>query len=106
MTGTTEEKQYPLVIVFYLDREMMKNQQITQAFAESVNDLIVLKKFNALAFFLPTDGEERIECINPMITPKEEMVKIDKLITDISKNFGIGEEIISNKSGETNKGNS
>lgn len=93
MTGTTEEKQYPLVMVFYLEREMMKNQQITQAFAESVNELIRVKNFNAIAFFLPTDGEERIECINPIIAPKEQMEKVDKLINEISKSFGIGEDI-------------
>jgi len=92
MSGTTE-KVYPMVLVFYLDREMMKNQEITQAFAESVNELINVKNFNAIAFFLPTDGEERIECINPLIAPKEKMEQIDKMIKDISKNFGIGEEI-------------
>ena len=92
MSGTTE-KVYPMVLVFYLDREMMKNQEITQAFAESVNELINVKNFNAIAFFLPTDGEERIECINPLIAPKEKMEQINKLISDISKNFGIGEEI-------------
>ena len=92
MSGTTE-KAYPMVLVFYLDREMMKNQELTQLFAESVNDLINVKNFNAIAFFLPTDGKERIECINPLIVPKEKMEQINKMIEDISKNFGIGEEI-------------
>jgi hypothetical protein len=87
------EKQYPLVMVFYLDREMMKNQELTQTFAGSVNELIRVKNFNAIAFFLPTDGEERIECINPVIAPKAQMEKINKLIKDISSSFGIGEEV-------------
>jgi hypothetical protein len=87
-----EEKSYPLVLVFYLDREMMKQKDILQPFASSVNNIINIKKFNAMAFFLPTDGEERIECINPLIAPKEEMEKIDKLISDIEKTFSIGEK--------------
>jgi hypothetical protein len=91
-TKENEEKSYPLVLVFYLDREMMKQKDILQPFASSVNNIINIKKFNAMAFFLPTDGEERIECINPLIAPKEEMEKIDKLISDIEKTFSIGEK--------------
>ena len=34
----TEEKKYPMVLVFYLDREMMKNPDIMQPFASSVNN--------------------------------------------------------------------
>lgn len=89
---TEEEKSYPLVLVFYLDREMMKQKDILQPFASSVNNIINIKKFNAMAFFLPTDGEERVECINPLIAPKEEMEKINKLITDIEKTFSVGEK--------------
>jgi len=33
---------YPMVLVFYLDREMMMNQEITKAFAESVNNAIAV----------------------------------------------------------------
>ena len=45
-----ETKQHPLVIVFYLDREMMKQKEILQPFASSVNHLINQKKLNAIAF--------------------------------------------------------
>lgn len=89
----TTEKSYPIVLVFYIDRETMANQEITKEFTQAVNELINIKNFNAIAFFLPTDGEERIECINPLIAPKEKMEQIDKMIEDISKNFGIGEDI-------------
>jgi hypothetical protein len=89
---TTEEKSYPLILVFYLDREMMKNKEIMQPFASSVNNIINVKNFNAIAFFLPTDGEERVECINPLVTPEVEMEKINNLINDISKTFSIGEK--------------
>ena len=58
------EKGYPLILVFYLDREMMMNPDIIQPFADSVNDALSQREANAMAFFLPTDGEERVECIS------------------------------------------
>jgi hypothetical protein len=89
----SETKQHPLVLVFYLDREMMGNDEIVKQFSESINQMIIIKKLNALAFFLPTDGEERIECINPLIAPKEEMDRITKIIDDIKNQFDIGKDI-------------
>jgi hypothetical protein len=87
-----ETKQHPLVIVFYLDREMMKQTEILQPFAASVNQMIIQKKLNAIAFFLPTDGEERVECINPVVVPKVEMDKIQKIISEIQTQFSVGEK--------------
>jgi hypothetical protein len=88
----TEEKKHPLVLVFYLDREMMKQKEILQPFASSVNNIITVKNLNAIAFFLPTDGEERIECINPVVVPKDDIDKIYKTLDDITKQFSIGEK--------------
>ena len=88
----SETKQHPLVIVFYLDREMMKQTEILQPFATSVNQMIIQKKLNAIAFFLPTDGEERVECINPVVVPKVEMDKIQKIINEIQTQFSVGEK--------------
>jgi hypothetical protein len=87
----SETKQHPLVIVFYLDREMMKQKEILQPFASSINQMIIQKKLNAIAFFLPTDGEERVECINPVIVPKDEMEKIEKILNDIKTQFAVNE---------------
>lgn len=85
------EKQHPLILVFYLDRELMKNQEIMKPFASSVNQIIKVKDMNAVAFFIATDREERIECINPAIVPEEEMDKISRMVDDISKQFGMGD---------------
>ena len=85
------EKGHPLLIVFYLDREMMTNPDIVQPFANSVNDALAQREANAMAFFLPTDGEERIECINPIQVSKPNMKKINKLIEDLTTNFDIGQ---------------
>jgi hypothetical protein len=87
-----EEKTYPLVLVFYLDREMMSNPEITKPFADSVNQMIIEKNFNVMAFFLPTDGEERVDCINPMFATEEQKENIDQLINDIKKTFDIDNE--------------
>jgi hypothetical protein len=86
-------ENYPLIIVFYLDAEMMKVKEIIQPFTESVNTMLNQKKANAMAFFLPTNGEERVECINPLIVPKDDMEKVATLIEDIKKSFDIGAEI-------------
>jgi hypothetical protein len=87
----SDTKQHPLVIVFYLDREMMKQKEILQPFAGSINQMIIQKKLNAIAFFLPTDGEERVECINPVVVPTAEMEKIEKILTDIKTQFAVNE---------------
>lgn len=89
----SETKQHPLVLVFYLDREMMKNHEILKAFAESINHMINYKDMNAIALFIPTDGEERVECINPVVVPKLEMEKVTKIIEDISKQFSVGNKL-------------
>lgn len=84
------ENNYPLVLVFYLDAELMKNPQIIKQFAESIDKMLAFKKANALAFFLPTNGEERVECINPIMVKEADMEKVNKLIEDIKENFSIG----------------
>ena len=87
----TMDKGYPLILVFYLDSEMMRNKDIILPFTESVNHAIAKREANMMAFFMPTDGEERIECINPLTAPDADMERINKIIEDLSKNFDIGQ---------------
>lgn len=84
-------KEQPLILVFYLDREMMKNSEIIRPFAESVNDTLIGK--NTIAFFLPTDDNERIECINPKLISEPEMDKINQMVEDIKKQFSVGDNM-------------
>ena len=81
----------PIILVFYLDAEMMKNAEMIQPFAESVNMMIEQKKLNMVAFFLPTTGEERIECINPTQLAEPDMARINQMVKDIETNFGMNE---------------
>lgn len=85
-----EHKSHPLVLVFYLDREVMTNKEIIIPFTESVDNLIKKKDLNVLAFFMPTDDEERIECLNPKLLSESQMTNVDKIIQDLSKNFDVG----------------
>jgi len=87
------ENKYPLVIVFYLDADMMKIKEIIQPFVESVNHMLKVKDANAMAFFLPTKGEERVECINPVIMKEADMEKVNKIIEDIKYNFSVGVDV-------------
>lgn len=84
---------YPLILVFYLDRLMLQQAEVRNLFANSINHIIEEKKLNAVAFFLPTDGEDRIECINPMMVAEPDMAKINKMVEDISTQFGLNEKL-------------
>jgi hypothetical protein len=83
---------HPLILVFYLKRDLMGDIEIIEPFSESINKMLALKDANAMAFFLPTDDKERIECINPKIIDEDTQERVDFLIADITKNFDIGIE--------------
>ena len=87
------DKQYPLIIVFYLDAELMSNPQIIKPFADSVNDALAKRKANAMAFFIPTKGEEKVECINPIMIKEADMKEINKMVEDIKSTFSVGADI-------------
>ncbi len=84
------ENGYPLILVFYMDRELMSSDIMGQL-AMSINDAIAQREANAMAFFVPTDGEERIECINPIMVKEADMERINKIVEDLTKNFDIGQ---------------
>lgn len=79
----------PLVVVFYLDRELMSNQEIMTHFSSSVDEMIKVKNLNMVAFFLPTDDEERVEAINPVQLEPTDMEKVNKILDDLKSNFDI-----------------
>jgi hypothetical protein len=82
--------KFPLILVFYMDRELMASN-VMGKIATSINDAIALREANAMAFFVPTDGEEKIECINPIAIGNDEMSKVNKIVQDLVKNFDIGQ---------------
>jgi len=91
-TGMSEiTKEHPLVLVCYIDRFTMSDAEVMRQLSTAINDKIVEREANMMAFFLPTDGNERIECINPIIASEDQKEKIDNLIKDISNNFDVGQ---------------
>tara|TARA_Y100001938_G_C7975782_1_gene371682 strand:- start:3 stop:314 length:312 start_codon:yes stop_codon:yes gene_type:complete len=86
------EKGYPMILVFYIDRETITNGEVIKIFSDQVNKVLAEKEANAIAFFLPTsNGEsERIECVNPIQVEPAKMGEINKIIQDIQNNFDIG----------------
>ncbi len=82
-------ENYPLILVFYLDRELMMTPSIIKPFADSVNNALAIRNANAMAFFLPTDGVERVECINPIMVKEADMENINKMVEEIKNNFSI-----------------
>lgn len=78
----------PIILVFYLDSDMMKNNQETvKEFSDNVNRVIEEKNANIINFFMATEGEERIECINPDITDEHQKKEINTLLDDIRNKF-------------------
>lgn len=84
------EKSYPLILVFYMDRGLF-GTEVMGHIAEGINRAISTREANAMAFFVPTDGEERIECINPIMVKEADMERINNMVQDIAKSFDIGQ---------------
>lgn len=91
MENKLSEKGYPLVIVFYLNKEMMANPQIINPYVNSINYIIEQKEANAIALFMPTDGEDRVEVLNPVLLHESKEEEYKKLIADIKSKFDISE---------------
>ena len=74
----------PLFLVFYLSRDLFTNKELVAAYGENVKKYLDEKGDNVRLFFMPTDGEEKIECINPLyINSRKEDNKIDNLINEL-----------------------
>lgn len=90
-------------LAFYLERGMMTNPDVIQPFVDSVNDGIAQRDANTIAFFIPTDREPRIECINPVQVAEADMKEINKIVEDLTKNFDVGQGADNGKSDEVNE---
>ena len=82
----------PTTLVFYLDRELMTNADIFIPYSEFINEMLAEKSDNMIAIFMPTDGEERVECVNPIMYKEADMDKFNQLLDDIKENFQVGED--------------
>ena len=84
-------KEHPLILVCYIDKYTFRESEIMAQMTESFNTVLADKEANAIAFFVPTDDNERIECINPTLTTDDQSNRINSMIDEISKSFDIGQ---------------
>ena len=83
--------QEPLILVFYIDRQTLEQQELREEYSKSIRKYFSDLKLNPAIFFFPTDdGNERLECINPRyIEDQNEVEKLKKLLADVENTFDI-----------------
>lgn len=78
----------PLILVFYLHRDLFSNREMIQTYGESVREYLENKGDEVRLFFLPTDDKEEIKCINPVYVEDEtELDRLNDIIEDIKNKF-------------------
>ena len=83
----------PLILVFYLDGGVFAEQEMLKVYSENVKEYFDENGDNVRLFFMPTTGEERIECINPTyLTDKTEIDKLNELTEKLEEMFQVGVE--------------
>lgn len=90
----TQNRNYsPLILVFYLQSELFSDRKTIAMYGETVREYLENRGDDVRLFFLPTDGQERIECINPVyIDDETEFEKLNDMIEDLSNKFQVGVE--------------
>jgi len=90
----TQIREYtPLILVFYLDKNLFSNREMIATYGENVRQYLENKGDDVRLFFLPTDGEEKITCINPVyIDEQKDFDRLQDLIEDLTNKFQIGVE--------------
>lgn len=80
----------PLILVFYLYPEVFQDKEILKQYSTSLKTYFDEQNDDVRLIFLPTQKEERVECVNPVnIDKKDELNKLDKLISEVKEKFDI-----------------
>ena len=87
---------YPLILVFYLSKTHLNELPDINSFAEAVSQKIEEGGYNILVFFLPTENDTRLECINPIQVKETDMEEINKIVSEIRLSFDNDFEINKN----------
>lgn len=85
-------QQYgPLILVFYIFRDVLSNPEIREQYSKSVEEYFNHKGDDVRIFFIPTDTEERLECVNPkFIDDKNTYDQLVKDLEEVKLKFDIG----------------
>ncbi len=85
------KKDEALILVFYLDQSNFVQQDLLKAYSENVKRYFDDNGDNVRLFFIPTKGQEKIECINPVyLTDRSEIDKLNDLISKLEEMFQVG----------------
>jgi len=76
------------ILVFYLNRDLFTvDRSLLNGYTTQINDYL---NGDVKLFFFPTDGDERVECINPvLIKEDDEYRKLINMIEDVKTKFSI-----------------
>lgn len=82
----------PLILVFYLQKDLFTNREMIATYGENVKQYLENRGDDVRLFFLPTEEQEKIVCVNPVyIEDQNEFDKLNNLIEDLSTKFQVGE---------------
>jgi len=79
----------PLILTFYLQEDTLSTKGLVEQISKSMDELFEERNLNAIVLFVPTKNEEKIECINPVILPKDEIERVNVVVDDIRKSFSV-----------------
>ena len=90
----TQNRDYtPLILVFYLERSLFAEREMIATYGDNVRQYLESRGDDVRLFFLPTDNEEKIVCVNPVyIDEQEDFDRLNDLIEDLTKKFEVGVE--------------
>jgi hypothetical protein len=85
------KKDEPLILVFYLDRQLFTNKEMLELYSKQVKSYFDETGTDVRLFFMPTENNERIECINPVyIDNQNDHDKLLNLVDQLSLLFQVG----------------
>jgi len=83
----------PLILVFYLQKDLFLNREMIATYGENVKQYLENRGDDVRLFFLPTEEQENIVCVNPVyIEDQNEFDKLNDLIEDLTNKFQVGVE--------------
>jgi len=90
-----------IILVFYIYRDVLKNESIRKEYMDSIKEHFETQGMAPTIFFVPTDTEERIDCINPKyIEDQNEILKLKETLSRVEDLFDIGKISLNDSSTE------
>ena len=80
-----ENEKDTLLLVFYLHSSTFETPEIVEAYTDGVKAGMDKVGIKGMYFFLPTEGEDRIDCINPRLVTEKEFADTKEKLDRIQK---------------------